>query len=60
MTPQGTFMILAPIVPSRLAELRSLLDSMNEATGCVNPNNPLVPFAQFDTLHFRAFCDPRR
>src|SRR5215468_805248 len=55
MTPQGTFMILAPIVPSRLAELRSLLDSMKEATGCVNPNNPLVPFAQFDTLHFARF-----
>ena len=25
MTPQGTFMILAPIVPSRQEELRSLL-----------------------------------
>ena len=48
-------MILAPIVPSRLAELRSLLDSMNEGLGCVNPNNPLVPFAQFDTLHFARF-----
>ena len=52
MTPQGTFMILAPIVPSRETELRGLLTSMNEATGCVNRNNPLVPFAQFDTLHF--------
>jgi hypothetical protein len=52
MTPQGNFMILAPIVPSRAAELRGLLDSMNEAPGCVNPNNRLVPFAQFDTLHF--------
>src|SRR5215470_2188044 len=52
MTPQGTFMILAPIVASREAELRSLLNSMNKAPGCVNPNNPLVPFAQFDTLHF--------
>ena len=48
-------MILAPIVASRLAELRSLLNSMNEAPGCVNPNNPLVPFAQFDTLHFARF-----
>jgi len=55
MTPQGNFMILAPIVPSRAAELRGLLDSMNEAPGCVNPNNPLVPFAQFDTLHFARF-----
>jgi hypothetical protein len=55
MTPQGNFMILAPIVLSREAELRGLLDSMNEAPGCVNPNNPLVPFAQFDTLHFARF-----
>ena len=55
MTPQGNFMILAPIVPSRLTELCSLLNSMNEALGCVNPNNPLVPFAQFDTLHFARF-----
>jgi hypothetical protein len=56
MTPQGTFTILAPIVPSRLEELRSLLQSMNEGLGPVNPNNPLVPFAQFDTLHFARFA----
>jgi hypothetical protein len=55
MTPQGTFMILAPIVLSRAAELRGLLDSMNEAPGRVNPNNSLVPFAQFDRLHFARF-----
>jgi len=55
MTPQGNFMILAPIVSSREAELRGLLDSMNEAQGRVNPNNPLVPFAQFDMLHFARF-----
>src|SRR6266850_2908957 len=55
MTPQGNFMILAPIVSSREAELRGLLDSMNEAPGSVNPNNPLVPFAQFDMLHFARF-----
>jgi len=55
MTPQGNFMILAPIVSSREAELRGLLDSMNEAQGRVNPDNPLVPFAQFDTLHFARF-----
>ena len=55
MTPQSTFTILAPIVPSRLEELRSLLQSMNEGPGSVNSNNPLVPFAQFDTLHFARF-----
>ena len=54
MTPQGNFMILAPIVPSREAELRGLLDSMNEAPGCVNPNNPLVPFAQPASVPIRS------
>ncbi len=39
-------------IPSREAELRALLDSMNEAPGRVNPNNALIPFAQFDKLHF--------
>lgn len=52
MTPQAHFMILAPIVPAREAELRRLLASMNEAPGRVNANNALIPFAQFDTLHF--------
>ena len=28
---------------------------MNRGPGSVNPNNPLVPFAQFDTLHFARF-----
>ena len=52
MTPQANFMILAAIDPAREAELRQLLDSMNAAPGRVNPNNTLIPFAQFDTLHF--------
>lgn len=52
MTPQSSFMVLAPIDPAREAELRQLLDSMNTAPGRVNANNALIPFAQFDTLHF--------
>lgn len=52
MTPQASFMILAAIAPAREAELRRLLDSMNDAPGRVNPSNPLVPFGDFDTLHF--------
>jgi hypothetical protein len=55
MTPQSNFMILAPIDPTREAQLRRLLDSMNAAPGRVNVDNPLVPFAQFDTLHFARF-----
>jgi hypothetical protein len=55
MTPQSNFMILAPIVSEREATLRQLLASMNDAPGRVNASNPLVPFAQFDTLHFARF-----
>ncbi len=52
MTPQTPFMILAPIVPAREAELRQLLASMNDAPGRVNADNALIPFARFDTLHY--------
>ena len=45
-------MVLAPIDPEREAELRQLLASMNDAPGRVNVNNALIPFGQFDTLHF--------
>jgi hypothetical protein len=52
MTPQSSFMILAPVDPQREEELRRLLASMNGAPGRVNPHNALIPFARFDTLHF--------
>ena len=45
-------MILAAIIPAREAALRQLLASMNDAPGRVNVNNALIPFVQFDTLHF--------
>src|SRR5258707_12184467 len=52
MTPQASFMILAAIDPERETALRQLLASMNHAAGRVNPNNSLIPFGQFDKLHF--------
>ena len=55
MTPQSNFMVLAPIVPERETELRQLLDSMNRGSGQVDPNNSLLPFAEFETLHFARF-----
>lgn len=45
-------MILAAINPSREADLRLLLASMNHAPGILNPLNTLVPFGQFTQLHF--------
>lgn len=55
MTPQSNFMIVAPIDRARESELRALLASMNEGPGLVKADNALVPFAQFDTLHFARF-----
>jgi len=55
MTPQAGFMVLAAIDRARESELRALLASMNDAPGRVNAENDLVPFAQFDSLHFARF-----
>src|SRR6266404_4664613 len=55
MTPQANFMVLAAIDPPRETELRELLASMNDAPGCVNADNALIPFVQVDTLHFARF-----
>ncbi len=52
MTPQASFMIVAPVAAAREAELRALLASMNRAPGTVDENNPLVPFARFAQVHF--------
>ena len=52
MTPQSSFMILATILPARETELRRLLATMNHEPGVFNPANALLPFGQFNTLHF--------
>jgi hypothetical protein len=55
MTPQSTFMVLATVTPSREAELRRLLDSMNTKPGWMDPANPLVPLGRFENVHFARF-----
>ena len=45
-------MVVAPIDPRREEELRRVLASMNDAPGRVNASNALIPFGEFDTLHF--------
>jgi hypothetical protein len=55
MTPQSTFMILAPIAEGHEASLRALLASMNISTGMADPANTLVPFGQFERLHVGRF-----
>ncbi len=51
MTPQSSFMILAPVDSGRVEELRRILASMNAAPGRADANNPLLPFGRFD-IHF--------
>jgi hypothetical protein len=55
MTTQSNFMVVSPIDADRVAALRTLLAGMNQRPGVVNPNNLLVPFGQFDRLHFARF-----
>lgn len=55
MTPQTTFLILAPAVPGRIEELRALLATMALKPGFADPENALVPFGRFDRLHVARF-----
>lgn len=52
MTPQSSFMILGTIIPSREAELRRLLASMDRVPGLLDPLNAVIPFGRFARLHF--------
>lgn len=52
MTPQSLVYVTAPIASGKVPEVRRLLDAMNVAPGRVRPDNPLFPFAAFDTIHF--------
>ena len=51
MTPQSSFFVLAPVTPTREAELRGLLAAMNDAPGRLKADGP-IPFSQFDRLHY--------
>ncbi len=52
MTPQSSFMVVAPVAAGQTDDLRRLLSSMNRGPGIVDPQNPLIPFAQLTRLHF--------
>jgi hypothetical protein len=55
MTPQSSFMVLAPLAKDRLSEMRGLLATLNSQPGVVDPRNSLVPFGAFENLHFARF-----
>ncbi len=45
-------MVVAALDVNRIPELRSLLATMNSAPGTADPNNAIIPFGKFETLHF--------
>ena len=45
-------MVLAPVTPGRERGLRELLATMNSKPGMADPANPILPFGQFERLHF--------
>jgi hypothetical protein len=57
MIPQDRFVIVASVASGNIAGLRDRLATMNfpDRTGFADPDNHLVPFAQFDTIHFARF-----
>ena len=55
MTPQSTFMIVAPVREGELTALRTLLASMTDLPGHADPANSIIPFGRFDRLHFARF-----
>ena len=55
MTPQSTFLILAPVREGRVDDLRAILREMTQKPGLANPTNSVVPFGAFDRLHVARF-----
>ena len=58
MTPQESFIVVAEIQADRIDKLRECLAKMTfpERTGFADPANRLVPFKQFETIHFARFA----
>ena len=55
MTPQSNFMVVAPVLPDRIAPLKSLLETMTGLPGMADPKNSIVPFALFEEIHYARF-----
>jgi hypothetical protein len=58
MTPQDSFIVVAEVPADRIDDLRACLAKMTfpERTGFADPANRLVPFKQFETIHFARFA----
>ena len=57
MIPQESIVIVASVASGNVAGLRTFLAQMNfpDRTGFADPDNHLVPFREFDTIHFARF-----
>ena len=55
MTSQSSLMVVAPVDRKSVGGLQALLATMNFAPGEVNAANSLVPFGEFENLHFARF-----
>jgi len=51
MTPQTTFLIIAPVAAGKVEALRTFLLGMTLEPGLADPENALLPFGRFDRLH---------
>ena len=49
-------MIVAEVLPGREPALRALLAQMNSGPGQADPDNRLLPFGRFESLHFVRFA----
>jgi hypothetical protein len=54
MKPPDCFIVIAEIPDARVEDLRALLatTTLPGAPGAADPANPILPFANYDTIHF--------
>jgi len=58
MIAQESFVVVAEVPQERIEPLRALLAEMTlpGIFGAADPNNPILPFARYDTIHFARFA----
>lgn len=55
VTPQSQFMLVAQVSSGLELGLRELLKTMNSKAGMADPANAILPFGEFERLHFVRF-----
>lgn len=52
MTPQGHFTVIAPVAAGNEQTLRAELEKMSRVPGIADPDNEVLSFGSYPTLHF--------